>query len=72
MPPIRHKHSSRHERVWEGDCPRLSCDATFDVAAEHAQSKIMVLTALVDELRPLPRHVHGSYIVFDHGERGGE
>ncbi len=72
MPPIRHEHSTRREKVWEGDCPRPSCDATFDVAANTAQSKIMVLTALSDELRPSPSHVHGTYVVYDHGERGGE
>ena len=72
MPPIRHKHSTRRENVWEGDCPRPSCDATFDVAADTVQSKIMVLTALSDELRPSPSHVHGPLVVYDHGERGGE
>ena len=72
MPPIRHKHSTRREKVWQGDCPRPSCDATFDVAADSAQRKIMVLTALGDELRPSPSHVHGSFVVYDHGERGGE
>jgi len=72
MPPIRHKHSTRREKVWQGDCPRPSCDATFDVAADSAQSKIMVLTALSDELCPNPSHVHGSFVVYDHGERGGE
>ena len=72
MPPIRHKHSTRREKVWVGDCPRKACDGTFDVSADPVQSKIMVLTALSDELRPSASHVHGSYIVYDHGERGGE
>ena len=72
MPPIRPKHSTRREIIWVGDCPRPSCNGTFDVAADTAQSKIMVLTALSDELRPSVSHVHGSYVVYDHGERGGE
>ncbi|MBT3943151.1 MAG: hypothetical protein HOC77_02500 [Chloroflexi bacterium] len=72
MPPIRHSHSTRRENVWIGDCPRPSCEVTFDVAADAIQSKIMVLTALSDELRPFTSHVHGSYVVYDHGERGGE
>lgn len=72
MPPIRHKHSTGREKVWVGDCPRPACDETFYVAADAAQSRIMVLTALSDELRPVASHVHGSYIVYDHGERGGE
>lgn len=72
MPPIRQSHSTRRENVWVGDCPRPSCTATFDIAADAVQSKIMVLSALSDELRPHTAHVHGSYVVYDHGERGGE
>ena len=72
MPPIRHKHSTGSEKVWVGDCPRPACDATFDVSADFVQSKIMVLSALSDEIRPSSSHVHGSFFVYDHGERGGE
>ena len=47
MPPIRHSHSTRRENVWIGDCPRPSCEVTFDVAADAIVIDTLGVTLLI-------------------------
>ena len=58
-------------RLWNGRCPVRGCQQGFHIEAAPWQAKIDVLEAF-RFVRPGGRHVHGSFFVNAHQERGGE
>lgn len=78
MPAIRLQERRTAFAKWSGACPAGSCGTVFEVEADPWQGKISVLSALRHSppyrrtLGQYERHVHGSFVVYEDPERGGE
>lgn len=71
MPRFQRSYPGNATLVWQGRCPAPKCTKTFKIESDPWQPKSDVLMAF-KSVRPKKRHLHGTFYVYEHLERGGE
>ncbi len=72
MPAIQLQTVDMAAAYWQGRCPATGCGGSFAIEADPWQGRISVLTQLTGFPRDDVSHLHGSFVMFDDLERGGE